>query len=257
MSNNYLPFIKDQDLFECIEFLCLEYEKALGEIDYKKFFKNRIDTFKMSFDNALFDLTIEEWLTREIKRQIDKSITNHYGTFHEMLIGKIDGYSNCPVGDSYDIMKDDETLFAEVKNKHNTVTGTHVVSLFNKIKTYADKYPEAICYYVRIIDTKSRNDLWSFYTGKGDTKKHYCHERIRIISGDEFYKLITGENNAFALLCEAVPKAISFWVKEKKVKKASNLKLYATLHEKSEENTRTLYEEIIHTNYTLSEYINF
>ncbi|SUK92873.1 Eco47II restriction endonuclease [Staphylococcus aureus] len=39
MTNKYLSFITDEDLFECIEFLYTEYEKALEGIDLINFLK--------------------------------------------------------------------------------------------------------------------------------------------------------------------------------------------------------------------------
>lgn len=261
VSNKYLSYITDNDLFDCIEFLYNEYEKALQGIDYDKFFKNRIDTFKMTFDKAVNNLNEQSWLAAELQRQVEKTITNHVGTFHEMLIGKIDGYTNYPVGNSYDVAKDDNTIFAEIKNKHNTVTGTHIVSLFNKIKGYADQYPNATCYYVRIIDTASRDEVWSFRSGTEDPvtkqKPLYEHPRIRIISGDKFYKLVTGVDDAFKQLCEIIPTAIEEWISTKHAKQGSSMGLFAELHFQSKKNERSLFEEIIHINYPLSRYIGF
>ncbi|MEK4298868.1 Eco47II family restriction endonuclease [Oceanobacillus sp. FSL W8-0428] len=261
MSNKYLSFITDDDLFTCIEFLYNEYEKALQGIDYHKFFKNRIDTFKMTFDKAVNNLNEQSWLAAELQRQVEKTITNHVGTFHEMLIGKIDGYTNYSVGNSYDIAKDDHTIFAEIKNKHNTVTGTHVVSLFNKIKGYAEKYPNATCYYVRIIDTTSRNEVWSFRSGSVDPIKNqkplYQHPRIRIISGDQFYKLVTGVDDAYKQLCEIIPIALNDWMSARQAKQGSSMGLFAELYHQSQKNKRSLFEEIIYINYPLSGYIGF
>lgn len=259
--NTYLSFITDEDLYDCIKFLYLEYEKALQGIDYNKFFKNRIDTFKMTFDKAINNLNEQSWLATELQRQVEKTITNQVGTFHEMLIGKIDGYTNYPVGNSYDIAKDDLTLFAEIKNKHNTVTGTHVVSLFKKIESYAELNPNATCYYVRIIDKESQNRIWSFRSGQVDPKTGlkplYTHPRIRIISGDQFYKLITGIDDAYKQLCEVMPKALEDWMSTRQAKQGSSMGLFAELYKESQKNKRTLFEEIIYINYPLSNYLGF
>ncbi|MCD5076307.1 MULTISPECIES: Eco47II family restriction endonuclease [Enterococcus] len=257
MANTYLSFISDEDLFECIEFLYLEYEKALQGIDYQKFFKNRIDTFKMTFDTAINNLNEQSWLAAELQRQVEKTITNHVGTFHEKLIGKIEGFNNYPVGQSYDVANDDKTIFAEIKNKHNTVTGTHVLSLFEKIKRYADAFPDATCYYVRIIDTKSRNEIWKFRSGASEPKPLYSHPRIRIISGDKFYELVTGKQTAFQELCEIMPKALQNWISTRNARQGSSMGLFADLYQQSQNNKRTLFEEIIYINYPLSKYIGF
>lgn len=261
MSNTYLSFITDDDLNECIEFLYNQYEDALKGIDYKKFFKNRIDTFKMTFDTKINNLSEEAWLSAELQRQVEKTITNHIGTFHEMLIGKIEGYTNHPSGHKYDVSKDDGTLYAEIKNKHNTVTGTHVISLFNKIKGYADQHPNAICYYVRIIDKCSQNKIWKFTTGdldeKTGKKPEYSHDRIRIISGDEFYKIVAGYDNAFKDLNKVIPIALSNFINQKHASQGSSMGLFAELHYKSINNQRSLYEEIVDINYKKSNYLGY
>lgn len=261
MTNKYLSFITDEDLFECIEFLYTEYEKALEGIDFDKFFKNRIDTFKMTFDMGINNLSEQDWLAAELQRQVEKTITNHVGTFHEKLIGKIEGYTNYPVGYDYDVAKDDNTLFAEIKNKHNTLTGTHTKSLFQKICGYAEKYPDAICYYVRIIDTKSRNDIWEFRSGSIDEntreKPRFSHPRVRIASGDQFYKIVTGEEDVFKQLAYNIPIALDDWIETKRAKKGSSLGLFAELYQQAKANNRTLSEEIISINYPKSNYISF
>lgn len=234
MTNKYLSFITDEDLFECIEFLYTEYEKALEGIDFDKFFKNRIDTFKMTFDMGINNLSEQDWLAAELQRQVEKTITNHVGTFHEKLIGKIEGYTNYPVGYDYDVAKDDNTLFAEIKNKHNTLTGTH---------------------------TKSRNDIWEFRSGSIDEntreKPRFSHPRVRIASGDQFYKIVTGEEDAFKQLAYNIPIALDDWIETKRAKKGSSLGLFAELYQQAKANNRTLSEEIISINYPKSNYISF
>ncbi|QIH76419.1 Eco47II family restriction endonuclease [Macrococcoides canis] len=261
MNNTYLSFITDEDLYECIEFLYNQYENALKGIDFDKFFKNRIDTFKMTFDTQINNLSEEAWLANELQRQVEKTITNHIGTFHEKLIGKIDGYTNHSVGNKYDVSKDDGTLFAEIKNKHNTVTGTHVINLFNKIKSYADQNPNAICYYVRIIDKVSQNKIWKFTSGDADanTKERpvYSHNRIRIVSGDEFYKIVAGYEDAYKDLSIAIPKALEQWMQKKHARQGSSMGLFAELYTQAKQNNHSLYEEIVVINYKKSNYLGF
>lgn len=253
MSNKYLEFISDEDFFSCIEFLYHRYEEALMGIDYSKFFKNRIDTFKMTFDKEINNLSEQDWLASELQRQVDKTITNSIGIFHEKLIGSIQGYTAYPVGNKFDIANDDFTILAEIKNKHNTLTGTHVPSLFRKMQEYANEYPNATCYYVRIIDKVSQDRVWKFSSGG----KVYSDDRIRIISGDKFYELITGREDAFKEVATAVPLALREWMDMQNVKQGSSMGLFSELYTRSVKNNRSLFEEITEINYDTSKYTGF
>lgn len=50
----------------------------------------------------------------EILRQIDKSVNNSIGTFHERILGGIEGFE---IGNfsGFDIKAKDDTLFADIK----------------------------------------------------------------------------------------------------------------------------------------------
>lgn len=250
----YVDFIEDSDFLDCVGFLIHSYDNALQGITFDKFFKNRIDTFKMSFDKVIYNYQEQNWVAAELQRQVEKTVTNDVGKFHEKLIGSVRGYTNYAVGNSYDIAADDRSLFAEIKNKHNTLTGTHVPALFNKMSIYADQNPEATCYYVRIIDTKSRDELWKFSSGPKDLntgmRKSYEHPRIRIISGDRFWSLITGIDNAFKQICDVLPEVINDYISQNsQLQVGSSMGLFSQLYTQSQKNNRTLFEEITYINY--------
>lgn len=101
------------------------------------------------------------------------------------------------------------TLFAEIKNKSNTVKGENKKDLFKKIKKVADKYPNAICYYVQINSPVSINRKWSLsYEDDGEIIK-LSHNRIFEISADKFYEILTGDPKAFFKLCTIIPTVIT------------------------------------------------
>ena len=92
MANRYIEFLSDQYLLGCIETLYNSYVKAKGKISKKKFYNNKIDTFKLTFDANFNQLSEERVVEAEILRQVDKSINNSIGTFHEQVLGGILGY---------------------------------------------------------------------------------------------------------------------------------------------------------------------
>jgi len=176
---------------------------AKKQFTRKKFYKNKVDTFKLTFDSKFNDLTEEELIKLEMSRQIDKSVNNAIGAFHEEILGGIRGFQNGKLS-GYDIKANDDTLFADIKNKHNTMNSSSAESLFQKLARYADDYKNANCYWVQILSTKSFNEKWfSLINGK-----EYSHSRVYKISGDRFYALLTGNKDAFYQLYKALPNAI-------------------------------------------------
>lgn len=111
MSNKYVNFISDEHLLKCIENLHSSYLRAKNNLSKKSFYTNKIDTIKLTFDAKFNNISEEDLIQSEILRQIDKSINNSIGTFHEQILGGIDEYE---VGNlsGFDIKATDDTLFA-------------------------------------------------------------------------------------------------------------------------------------------------
>jgi len=130
MLNQYLSYISDEHLLFCIENLHNAYTKAKNDISKKKLYSNKVDTFKLTFDAKFNNLSETQLIENEIARQINKSITNSIGTFHEEILGGIIGYQKGN-NSGYDIKADDDTLFADIKNKHNTMNSSSAESLTN------------------------------------------------------------------------------------------------------------------------------
>jgi hypothetical protein len=87
MENKYLSYITDQHLLSCIANLHKAYLKAKNNITKKSFYSNKVDTIKLTFDAKFNAIDEESLIQAEILRQIDKSINNSIGTFHEQILG--------------------------------------------------------------------------------------------------------------------------------------------------------------------------
>ncbi|HAK75609.1 MAG TPA: Eco47II family restriction endonuclease [Runella sp.] len=203
MAHQYVDFISDEHLLKCIQNLHSSYLKAKNNISKKSFYSNKVDTIKLTFDAQFNGINQEDLIQSEILRQIDKSINNSIGTFHEQILGGINGYE---IGNlsGFDIKATDNTLFADIKNKHNTMNSSSSEALFQKLARYADDYKKAKCYWVQILSKGSFNEHW-----KGEINgKEYSHSRVFKISGDQFYALLSGQPNALLQLYKALPLAI-------------------------------------------------
>ncbi len=251
MKNKYVNFITDEHLLTCIGNLHNAYLKAKNNITKKNFYSNKVDTIKLTFDSKFNDIDEEKLIQSEILRQIDKSINNSIGTFHEQILGGIKGFEAGNLS-GYDIKARDNTLFADIKNKHNTMNSSAAEALFQKLKRYADDYKQAKCYWVQILAKGSFCELWS-----GDINgKEYSHSRVYKISGDQFYALLSGQQDAILQLYKALPSAIKDYLKS--VEEADEIAENSALEEiKSETKTskRTVLDQITFENY--SYYLGF
>jgi hypothetical protein len=251
MENKYVNFISDQHLLTCIENLYKSYIKAKNNINKKSFYKNKVDTIKLTFDSKFNNISEEDLIQSEILRQIDKSINNSIGTFHEQVLGGIKGYE---IGNlsGFDIKATDNTLFADIKNKHNTMNSSSAEALFQKLARYADDYKKAKCYWVQILAKRSFNSLWEAEING----KEYSHSRVYKISGDRFYALLSEQDDALFQLYKALPTAIKDYLiaieKDEKVEENSALNEISTEIEKTK---RTVIDQITFENY--SYYLGF
>lgn len=251
MTNKYVDFISDDHFLDCVSNLHKAYLKAKNNITKKNFYSNKIDTIKLTFDSKFNDIDEESLIQAEILRQIDKSINNSIGTFHEQILGGIKGFE---VGNlsGFDIKAVDDSLFADIKNKHNTMNSSSAEALFQKLSRYADDYKKAKCYWVQVLAKSSFCELW-----KGDINgKEYGHSRVYKISGDQFYALLSGKENALFQLYKNLPIAVNDYLDS--IEKSELAKENSALDEiKSETITskRTILDQITFENY--SYYLGF
>lgn len=251
MTNKYVNFISDEYLLKCIENLHISYLRAKEKISKRKFYNNKIDTFKLTFDTKFNNIDEESIIETEILRQIDKSINNSIGTFHEQVLGGIKGYEIGKLS-GFDIKAENNTLFADIKNKHNTMNSSSAEALFQKLARYADDYKQAKCYWVQILAKGSFNEHWT-----GDINgKEYSHSRVFKISGDQFYTLLSGDESALYDLYKALPTAIDDFMNtiDKKKEKSINSAL-SEIKDETENSKRSILDQITFENY--SYYLGF
>jgi len=246
MKNKYVDFISDEHFLNCIANLHSAYLKAKNNITKKNFYTNKVDTIKLTFDAKFNTIDEESLIQSEILRQIDKSINNSIGTFHEQILGGIKGFEAGNLS-GYDIKAEDDKLFADIKNKHNTMNSSSAEALFQKLARYADDYKKAKCYWVQILAKKSFCKLW-----KGEINgKEYSHSRVYKISGDKFYALLSGKEDALFQLYKNLPIAVKDYLNS--VEKNEFVKENSALEEIKTETTtskRTILDQITFENYS-------
>lgn len=208
--NKYVDFVSDEDFIEEVRKVVDSYPDIDNEqsitSDILTSYKYGIDEFKVMFDLCVNQMELNNWLKFEKIRQDGKKVENKMGEFHQQLLGHVDGWIDLGIADDshVDLKNENETIFIELKNKKNTTNYDSSKQVRNKLEDIAKNYENAVCYWAYIIQGgyKSEDKVW--------VKKGYkTNDRIRQISCDKVYELVTGDPHALEKTYDAVPKAIS------------------------------------------------
>ena len=217
-----LKFISEEDFTKHVKATIEKYGEKLESFDIKRFNKNIIDPIKLIFDKTVYQSSWAEMVSNEIFRQRDKSNNNDIGYFHQRIFQYI---TNCHVPDNgqdggWDVIYKNEdgirlpdgdvvhTVYVEMKNKHNTMNSASAGKTYIKMQNQLLRDDDCACFLVEAIAQKSQNVKWT--TSVDGTK--VAHKRIRRVSMDQFYSLVTGEEDAFYQLCMALPEKIKLVV---------------------------------------------
>lgn len=215
MNSYNLNFISDRDLFDHIKDTV---EKYSFQMDLEKFNKNLIDPIKLTFDSKIYGKRIEEIIDSEVIRQIDKSNTNHIGYFHQNIFKYIGGDSWVVPEKGFDVVNEEKKIYVEMKNKHNTMNSSSAESTYNKLLNKAKEDSENRCFLVEVIAKESQNRVWELTL---DGEK-VSNKRIRRVSIDKFYEIVTGENEAFKRLLEVLPTVLDEIINSENIKGIEN-----------------------------------
>lgn len=155
----YLNFISDDDLInECR--LLLKKARARQIAAEKDIEKNVVDPFSYVFESVVYDETFEEWKKNETRRQVQKTLSNALGDFHQNILGKCNGWENLKQQDVFDLRHTENKIIAEVKNKHNTIKASdrcHNYDAFeNTIQRKDSRYRGYTAYLVEVVPNKAR-----------------------------------------------------------------------------------------------------
>jgi hypothetical protein len=199
---NYgLSFIADKELFNHVR---ETVERYRFKIDLSDFNKNLVDPIKLTFDAKVYSRDIEEVVEDEIIRQLDKSNTNHIGYFHQNIFKHLGGSKWTVPDEGYDVVNEEENIYVEMKNKHNTMNSSSSQKTYMRMQNTLIHNPNATCLLVEAIAKNSQNIEWSTTVEKVKVSS----PRIRRVSMDKFYEMVTGDKNAFRNLCQVIPKVI-------------------------------------------------
>lgn len=209
-----LSFISEEEFIGHVQATIEKYGEKLQSFDLKRFNKNIIDPIKLIFDKTVYGSSWEEIVSSEIFRQRDKSNNNDIGYFHQRIFQYIE---NCEVPNTgWDVIYTNEngipmtdgsvvkTVYVEMKNKHNTMNSASAGKTFIKMQNQLLQDDDCACFLVEAIAQKSQNIKWETTVDK----QKVGHKLIRRVSLDQFYALVTGQEDAFYQMCMILPETI-------------------------------------------------
>jgi hypothetical protein len=162
-------------------------------------------------------------VSNEIFRQRDKSNNNDIGYFHQRIFQYIKGCHVPPNGaeGGWDVICNNpngisiadagtvHTVYVEMKNKHNTMNAASAGKTFIKMQNQLLNDDDCACFLVEVIAQHSQNIKWETTVDR----QKVGHKLIRRVSIDQFYALVTGEEDAFYKMCMVLPSVIEKAVK--------------------------------------------
>lgn len=233
-----INFISKDNFKEHVKKTIATYEHTLDGIDLQRFNSNIIDPIKMVFDSKVYRKNMEEIINDEIARQRDKTNTNAIGYFHQNLFKYI---KNCDVpATGFDVIFNNpngKKIFVEMKNKHNTMNSSSSQKTYMRMQNKILEDKNCECYLVEIISKASQNIIWKVSLDGSQVS----NERIRRVSIDRFYEIVTGDKEAFFKICKHLPKIIDEILDEYKELQVGSDTVIDELKEKNPDLLKALY----------------
>lgn len=219
-----LTFINEEDFTNHVKATIEKYGEKLESFDLKRFNKNIIDPIKLIFDKTVYQASWKEIVSNEIFRQRDKSNNNDIGYFHQRIFQYMDNCHVPPNGEEggWDVIYKNEkgieipsagkvhTIYVEMKNKHNTMNSASAGKTFIKMQNQLLNDDDCACFLVEAIAQRSQNIKWETTVDR----RKVGHKLIRRVSLDQFYALVTGQDDAFYQMCMVLPSVIEKAVNE-------------------------------------------
>ncbi len=210
---SWLPFLPNAALCAAVR----DLQKVANSARHKAVQdsgRNVIDPFTALFQMQLLQIKPEDWPMIEQNRQIEKSLQNEIGNFHQKILGSLPGWQNLHIGAVVDLVCHERRIVAEVKNKHNTLKASDQAGLYDKlhdlVRKKGQEYAGYTAYYVEIIPKKPERYDLPFTPSDNTTGTRKPEDAlIRRIDGASFYALATGHDHALRQLFHALPHAFA------------------------------------------------
>lgn len=124
-----------------------------------------------------------------------------------------------------------------MKNKHNTMNSSSSQKTYMRMLNKIANESNAECFLVEAIAKNSQNIIWKVSLDGEKVE----NERIRRVSMDKFYEIVSGDKEAFYKICMELPKLIDEIIKENKELQVGSDTVVDELREKNPDLLKALY----------------
>lgn len=217
-----ITFISEADFEKNVLDAINIYNATLQDMNLAMFNSNIIDPIKLLFDKEVYHNDFESVINFEVLRQKDKTNTNAIGYFHQNMFKYINGCSVPKEGWDVIVEKSKYKICVEMKNKHNTMNSSAAQRTYIRMLNHVANNKRDFCYLVEVISKKSQSIVWSPIVDNKTIKNNH----IKRVSIDQFYKEVTGVDDAFFQICMQLPKTIRKLIRDKNVIVNNNNKLF-------------------------------
>lgn len=197
MANQYLNYISDEHLLNCIDKLYKSYRKAKSDNFEKTGCASKSDTIRRMLDANFNAINEEQRIEYELFHQVEESVRNSIETFHRQILGGIEGFE---VGNlsGFDVKAKDNTLFALFQ--FEPIPSKFQDAIFEKLAKQAQLFRQASCYLVDFTREDDCIENWAIKT----EESLVSHKRVFKVSGARFYEVAAGEKGALSNLCKSI-----------------------------------------------------
>lgn len=198
-----LSFIDEEDFTNHVKAAIENYDEGLKSFDLKK----------------AYNVTREEVVGNEIFAQKNNSNSNDIGYFHERIFQYIENcrvpqngedgiwnviYQN-PEGVNIAEVGSVKTIYVQMEKKNKTMNSESARGTLIQMQNQLLNCDHCACFLVEAMARPSQNIKWETTIDK----IKIGNKRIRRLSIDQFYAVITGEKYAFSNICKVLPKIIA------------------------------------------------
>ncbi|MDD4804053.1 MAG: Eco47II family restriction endonuclease [Candidatus Pacebacteria bacterium] len=210
MAKTLFPYIDDKIFLKEISVVFEKIDNSLREIN-DDLYDNVIDPFSAVFDASGQNISLLEWIEQEKHRQLQKTLQNEIGYFHQRILGHIGDWIDPGEGGIYDSENEKEKIFAQIKNKYNTFNADSASNTYNTMAGLLDTTKKGYTGYIVIIIPKTPIR----FNKKFAPSKKIKREDLLTVDGSTYYEMVTGDKDALLKLFLALPLAI---IKVRKMK---------------------------------------
>lgn len=205
MNHKYnLSFINDNELLACAE-------ELLHSLDAKASIKSSPKSIfcplSLTLAKSILQCDETDIVNAEVINQINNANRTFMPALHKNILGHApNGWEASPLpNDGWDIENQTRNLFAHLVVSSDSLNSDESMTIHYRMRGLLAGNKKAKCYLVETSEAMNLDAPW-LLTGRALTSDFQT--RLRRISIDRFYAIVTDEDNAYERLCISLEQAI-------------------------------------------------